>query len=67
MKKENPKRWYIVMVFAMALSFFVFMVAPRLGYPPETAHAIAIMIGLWAPTLGIMGLRAEAMQSKDKD
>ncbi|MGD0200681.1 MAG: hypothetical protein ABSD27_08030 [Bryobacteraceae bacterium] len=67
MKKNNPKRWYLVMVFAMALSFFVFMVAPRLGYEVETAHSMAIMIGIWAPTLGIMGVRAEAMQSKDKD
>jgi hypothetical protein len=66
-KKNNPKRWYLVMVFAMALSFFVFMVAPRLGYEVETAHSMAIMIGIWAPTLGIMGVRAEAMQSKDKD
>lgn len=65
MKKNNPKRWYMVMVFAMALSFFVFMVAPRLGYPVDTAHDIAIMIGLWAPTLGIMGVRAEAMRSKE--
>jgi hypothetical protein len=66
-KNNKPKRWYMVMVFAMALSFFVFMVAPRIGYDTETAHAMAIMIGIWAPTLGIMGVRAEAMQSKDKD
>ncbi len=59
-QKENPKRWYLVMIFCMLLSFIVFIVAPRLGYQPQTAHDIAIMIGLWAPIMGIMGVRAEA-------
>ena len=63
--KDNPKRWYIVMVFAMALSFFGFMVGPRVGYGPEAAHAVGIMIGLWAPVLGVMGLRAELLQKKE--
>lgn len=63
--KENPKRWYIVMVFAMALSFFSFLVGPRIGYAPEAAHSAGILIGLWAPVLGIMGLRAELLQKKE--
>lgn len=62
--KENPKRWYIVMVFCMALSFFSFLVGPRLGYQQEGAHAFGILIGLWAPVLGVMGLRAELLQKK---
>jgi hypothetical protein len=63
--KSNPKRWYIVMVLCIMFSFFVFIAAPRLGYDTEAAHAIALMIGLWAPTLGIMGVRAEALSRKD--
>jgi hypothetical protein len=62
-QKENPKRWYLVMIFCMLLSFIVFVVAPRMGYPPDVAHDIAIMIGVWAPVMGIMGIRAEAKLS----
>jgi hypothetical protein len=65
LKKTNPKRWYMVMVLCVCFSLFVFIVAPRLGYPVETAHDIAIMISLWAPTLGILGVRAELMQKHD--
>ncbi len=63
-RKENPKRWYIVMVFCLALSFFAFLVAPRIGYDAEGAHTAAILIGLWAPVLGIMGVRAELLQQR---
>jgi len=62
--KDNPKRWYIVMVFCMAISFFSFMVGPRLGYQPEAAHSIGILIAVWAPVLGVMGVRAELLQKK---
>jgi lipopolysaccharide export LptBFGC system permease protein LptF len=63
--KENPKRWYIVMVFCVVFSFFVFVVGPRLGYNPDVSHDIALMIGLWAPTLGILGVRAELLRRKE--
>jgi hypothetical protein len=63
--KSNPKRWYIVMVLCVMFSFFVFIAAPRMGYDPGAARDIAIMIGLWAPTLGILGVRAEALSRKD--
>jgi hypothetical protein len=63
--KPNPKRWYLVMVLCVVFSLFVFIVAPRLGYDRGTAHTIALMIGLWAPTLGILGVRAELLQKKD--
>ncbi|MBM3747267.1 MAG: hypothetical protein FJW34_15880 [Acidobacteria bacterium] len=62
--KENPKRWYIVMVFCMALSFFAFVVGPRIGYAEPAMQASGILIGLWAPVLGIMGLRAELLGRK---
>jgi len=63
--KENPKRWYIVMVFCVCLSFFSFIVGPRIGYAPDAARDIGILIGLWAPVLGVMGLRAELMRKKE--
>ncbi len=63
--KANPKRWYLVMCLCIVLSFFVFIAGPRIGYDSETAHALALMIGLWAPTLAIFGVRAELLQKKD--
>lgn len=63
--KDNPNRWYMVMVFCVMFSFFVFVVGPRLGYRADTVHDIAVMIGLWAPTLGILGVRAELLRRKE--
>jgi hypothetical protein len=60
--KENPKRWYIVMVFCVVLSFFVFAAGPRIGYSPEAARDIGILIGVWAAVLGVMGVRAELLK-----
>jgi lipopolysaccharide export LptBFGC system permease protein LptF len=62
---QKARRWYLVMVFCILLSFFVFVVGPRIGHDISTSHDIALMIGLWAPTLGVLGLRAEAMAKKD--
>ncbi len=59
MNEDKPKRWYFVMCFCLVLSFGVFLFAPRLGYPTWAAHDIGILIGLWAPIMGIMGIRAE--------
>ncbi len=60
--KSNPKRWFLVMYLCIILSFFVFIVGPRIGYEPEAAHALAIMIGIWAPTLAVFGVRAELLK-----
>lgn len=62
---QKARRWYLVMLFCILLSFFVFVLGPRIGYDRSTAHEIAIMIGIWAPTLGVLGFRAEAMEKKD--
>lgn len=64
-RKQNPNRWYLVMVFCILLSFFVFIVGPRVGYETQSAHDMALMIGIWAPTLAILGFRAETMQKKE--
>ncbi len=63
--KSNPKRWYLVMYLCIILSFWVFIGAPRLGYSPETAHGIGILLGVWAPVLAIFGVRAELLEKKD--
>jgi hypothetical protein len=63
--KSNPKRWYLVMYLCIILSFWVFIAGPRIGYSEEASHALAIMIGLWAPTLAVFGVRAELLQKKD--
>ena len=64
-RKQNPNRWYLVMVFCLLVSFAVFVIGPRIGYARSDAHAFAIMIGLWAPTLAIFGVRAELLQKKE--
>lgn len=64
-RKQNPNRWYLVMVFCLLVSFAVFVIGPRIGYSRTDAHAFAIMIGLWAPTLAIFGVRAELLQKKE--
>lgn len=63
--KSNPKRWYLVMVFCIVLSFFAFIVGPRLGYSETAAQNAALLIAIWAPTLGILGLRAEWLGRKE--
>ena len=55
------------MVFCVLLSFFAFAVGPNIGYPRETIEHVGLMIALWAPTLGILGVRAELLQRQDHD
>ncbi len=65
--KSSPKRWFLVMYLCIILSFWVFIAGPRIGYDTELAHGIALMIGLWAPTLAVFGVRAELLQKKEKE
>ena len=55
------------MVFYVVLSFFAFAVGPRIGYARETIEHVGLMIALWAPTLGILGVRAELLQRREQD
>jgi hypothetical protein len=64
---KQAKRWYLVMVFCVLLSFFAFAVGPNIGYPRETIEHVGLMIALWAPTLGILGVRAELLQRLEQD
>jgi hypothetical protein len=59
---KQARRWYLVMVFCVLLSFFAFATGPFIGYPRETIEHVGLMIALWAPTLGILGVRAELLQ-----
>jgi hypothetical protein len=65
-RKKNPNRFYLVMLFCLLLSFCTFVIAPRIGYDKDSAYAVAIMIGLWAPTLCALGVRSELMAKKDE-
>jgi hypothetical protein len=70
MKNNIPKeatRWYFVMIFCVLLSFFAFAVGPRIGYARETIEHAGLMIALWAPTLGILGVRSELLQRREQD
>lgn len=60
--KENPKRWYLGMLFCIIMSFAVFMAGPRLGYNPEAIRDVGIWIALLAPSMGLLGVRAELMR-----
>jgi len=64
---KQAKRWYLVMVFCILLSFFAFAVGPNIGYAPEAIQHVGIMIALWAPTLGILGVRAELIKRLEQD
>ena len=64
---KQARRWYLVMVFCVLLSFFAFAVGPIIGYPRETIEHVGLMIALWAPTLGILGVRAELLQRREQD
>ena len=64
---KQAKRWYLVMVFCVLLSFFAFAAGPHIGYPRETIEHVGLMIALWAPTLGILGVRAELLQRQEQD
>ncbi len=52
------------MILCMLLSFGSFLFGPQLGYEPAAIRDVGLMIGLWAPILGIMGVRAEVLQRK---
>ena len=63
--KQNPNRWYMVMVFCILMSYIVFMVGPRIGFEAHAVHEVALLIGMWAPTLGLLGVRAETLRRLD--
>ena len=64
---KKATRWYLVMIFCVLLSFFAFAVGPRIGYARETIEHVGLMIAVWAPTLGILGVRAEFLQRREQD
>jgi hypothetical protein len=53
------------MLFCLTLSIVLFLLANNLAIPTQDTHAVALMIGVWAPAFGIMGLRAELVGRKD--
>lgn len=55
------------MIFCVLLSFFAFAVGPTIGYLPDMIQHAGIMIGLWAPTLGILGVRAELLHRREQE
>jgi hypothetical protein len=64
---KQAERWYLIMIVRVLLSFFAFAVGPHIGYPRETIEHVGLMIALWAPTLGILGVRAELLQRREQD
>ncbi len=64
---KQAKRWYLVMVFCVLLSFFAFAVEPNIGYAREAIEHVGLMIAVWAPTLGVLGVRAEILQRREQD
>jgi hypothetical protein len=64
---KEAKRWYLVMVFCILLSFFAFAVGPNIGYASNAIQHVGLMIALWAPTLGILGVRAELLKRLEQD
>lgn len=65
-RKQNPNRWYLVMLFCIILSYIVFTVGPRIGYETHSVHEVALLIGMWAPTMGLLGVRAETLRKLEE-
>lgn len=64
---KQASRWYLAMVFCILLAFFAFAVGPRIGYAREAIEHVGLMIAVWAPTVGILGVRAELLYRLEQD
>lgn len=63
--EQNPKRWYLITLFCLLLSFVIFVAGPAYLGQAEVAHSIAIWVALGAPTSAVMGLRGELLARKN--
>ncbi len=54
----NSNSWYLLMILSILMAVLLFLNIP--GYEdPIAARQVGVFVGLWAPTFGILGVRAQ--------
>ena len=64
----SSSSWYLVMIGSIFIAVLAFVFGTTLfGYENEQqAREVGIFIGLWAPTFGMLGLRALVLEQGQK-
>ncbi len=54
----NSNTWYLLMILSILMVVMLFLNIP--GYEDAaSARQVGVFVGLWAPTFGILGVRAQ--------
>tara|TARA_B100000963_G_scaffold186189_1_gene161894 strand:+ start:262 stop:438 length:177 start_codon:yes stop_codon:yes gene_type:complete len=54
----NSNTWYLLMILSILMAVMLFLNIP--GYEDAaSARQVGVFVGLWAPTFGILGVRAQ--------
>ena len=54
----NSNSWYLLMIISIFMAVLLFLNVP--GYEDAgSARQVGVFVGLWAPTFGILGVRAK--------
>ena len=54
----NSNTWYLLMILSILMAVMLFLNIP--GYEDAaSARQVGVLVGLWAPTFGILGVRAQ--------
>ncbi len=54
----NSNSWYLLMILSILMAVLLFLNV--IGYEnAASARQVGVFVGLWAPTFGILGVRAQ--------
>ena len=54
----DSNSWYLLMIISILMAVLLFLNVP--GYEDAgSARQVGVFVGLWAPTFGILGVRAQ--------
>jgi len=64
----SSSSWYLIMIGSIFMAVLAFVFGTTLfGYEnDQQAREVGIFIGLWAPTFGMLGLRALVLEQSQK-
>lgn len=64
----SSSSWYLIMIGSIFMAVLAFVFGTTLfGYEnDQQAREVGIFIGLWAPTFGMLGLRALVLEQGQK-
>ena len=58
----NANSWYLLMILSILMAVLLFLNIP--GYEnAASARQVGVFVGLWAPTFGALGIRAQLLES----